>query len=168
LKVSLFGSGPCEKNLRKLVGLLELTNVEFLGQVEDIERVWQDHHGLVLPSRLEGLPISLVEAMLCSRMGIVTDVAGNTEIMEDGVTGFVAAAPTVVLLDQALERAWERRLEWRQMGLAARKMVLANVPPDPVKVFADTLVRLAEGPLKPEPHKPTTACSSAKTESIQG
>src|ERR1035441_2343114 len=121
LKVSLFGSGPCEKNLRRLVGLLELTNVEFRGQVEDIERLWREHHGLVLPSRLEGLPISLVEAMLCSRMGIVTDVAGNTEIMEDDVTGFVAAAPTVVLFDQALERAWERRLEWRQMGLAARR-----------------------------------------------
>lgn len=31
-----------------------------------------------------------MEAMLCGRPCIVTDVAGNTEVVEDGVTGFVA------------------------------------------------------------------------------
>jgi glycosyltransferase involved in cell wall biosynthesis len=146
LHVSLFGSGPCSDNLRRLLELHGLeSSITFAGHVDDVLGIWRTHHALLLPSRYEGLPLALVEAMLCGRIGIVTDVAGNTEVVEDDVTGFVAAAPTAWLLDAALERAWARRDAWREMGRMAARAIRRAVPADPAAVYADKLLALARG-----------------------
>src|SRR4029077_1599555 len=62
VRVSLFGSGPNERLLRRIAGQLKLPNVEFAGYSHDIEEVWSRHHALTLPSRLEGMPLAVVEA----------------------------------------------------------------------------------------------------------
>jgi len=109
VRLSLIGTGPHEKCLRAMVEQLRLTNVHFAGQQKNIEEVWSKHHALVLPSRFEGMPLVLVEAMLCGRPAIVTDVGGNVELVRDGVNGFVAKAPTVELLDETMNRFWDSR-----------------------------------------------------------
>jgi len=142
--VSLFGAGPMERSLKRLVERLGLQGkVHFRGHVNDVESIWREHHALVLPSRYEGLPLAIVEAMLCGRPCLVTDVAGNAELLEDNVTGFVAEAPTVKSLDQALERAWRARAEWREIGRRASESVISSVPADPAAVFAQKLIELA-------------------------
>lgn len=147
--VSLFGTGPDEAWIRELIALHRLTNVQLCGPTADIEAVWAEHHALLLPSRLEGLPLAIVEAMLCGRPCVVTDVAGNAEVIEDGVSGFVAAAPTVTCLDHALERAWARRGELQGMGTASARRIRAIVPRDPASRFADELVSLAAAAAEP-------------------
>jgi glycosyltransferase involved in cell wall biosynthesis len=142
LQVTLFGGGGNYRGLVALSQMLDLTTVGFGGFVSDVRSIWATHHALVLPSRHEGLPLSLVEAMLCGRPAIVTDVAGNTELVEDNVTGFVAAAPTPSLFDDALERAWDRRSEWPVIGAAAARSVRQVIPADPAATFADDLMTL--------------------------
>jgi glycosyltransferase involved in cell wall biosynthesis len=78
------------------------------------------NHLLVLPSRSEGTPLALVEAMLCARPAVVTDVGGNADWVEDDQTGFVAEAPTAKSFGAALERAWAARAKWQIMGKQAR------------------------------------------------
>jgi glycosyltransferase involved in cell wall biosynthesis len=140
LKITLFGNGPYRDVLRSIHDLYQLDNVEFGGFVHGIEAVWRTYHGLVLSSRWEGLPLAVVEAMLCGRVCILTDVGGNTEMMEDGVTGFVAAAPTASLFDEALERAWQNRESWQSMGQEAARRVREMVPRDPASVFAEEIL----------------------------
>ncbi len=142
LRVTLYGSGPSEGDLRRLQTLYGVESIEFGGFMPDVEALWARHHALVLPSRIEGLPLVIVEAMLCGRPCIVTDVAGNAELLGDGVTGFVAAAPRPARLDEALERAWARRDDWRAMGLRAAEEVRRLLPPDPIGLFAAELRRL--------------------------
>jgi glycosyltransferase involved in cell wall biosynthesis len=143
--VSLFGEGPFKVGLQRLAEMDGLAGrVSFCGHVADIEEVWRTHHALVLPSRFEGLPLSLIEAMLCGRPAIVTDVAGNREPLEDNVTGFVAEAPTLRHLDDAMERAWQRRHEWQAIGTAAAASIRSQIPQDPAQVFADKLLSLCE------------------------
>ena len=60
----------------------------------------------LLPSRAEDAP-ALIEAMLCGRMPIVTDVGRASDLIDDEDHGFVAPAATVPLIDDALERAWQ-------------------------------------------------------------
>ena len=143
LEINLFGSGICEQNLKKLAGSLQLKNVHFRGHVSNVKAIWEENHLLILPSRYEGLPLALVEAMWCARPSVVTDVAGNTELCLDEETGFVAAAPAVTILDQTLERAWSRRQEWQSMGKAARTRVERLVPKDPVGDFCRQLAECA-------------------------
>ncbi len=144
LEVNLFGAGSYDLNVRKMAEMLQLRSVKFCGHVSNIEALWKENHLLVMPSRYEGLPLALVEAMWCGRPAVVTDVGGNAELCLDGETGFVAAAPTVPLVRDALERAWQRRHDWQKMGRAARARAEALIPRDPIAVFSETLKCYAE------------------------
>ena len=143
VELNLYGHGACERGIRRLIASLGLTNVHFKGFANNVASIWENNHMLVLPSRSEGTPISLVDAMLCARPAVVTDVGGMAELCVDGETGFVAAAPTPGLLGEAMERAWARRSEWPDMGVAGRLRASQLIPDDPAGVFADTLLALA-------------------------
>jgi glycosyltransferase involved in cell wall biosynthesis len=143
LAVTFFGSGPHGDALAAMAAQLGLTCVAFAGHVDDVPAIWRNHHALVLPSRCEGLPIVLVEAMLSGRVPIVTNAGGNAEVVDDGVTGFVAAAPSEDALDEAMERAWQRRDEWRAIGARAAERIRTIVPADPLRVFAAELETIA-------------------------
>lgn len=144
VSISFFGAGDMEEGLRRLADRLGVADrVEFSGHVSDVEGVWKTHHALVLPSRYEGLPLVVVEAMLCGRPVIVTNVAGNAELVTDGVSGFVAEAPTVHHLNIAMERAWEHRDSWKSIGKAAATSVRKLVPDRPGVDFAEKLLALA-------------------------
>ncbi len=142
VRVTFFGTGPQSAGVRAMAEFLGLESVSFAGFVEDIPGIWADHHALVLPSRCEGLPLALVETMLSGRVAIVTDVAGNPEVVEDGKTGFLIGAPTEEALDEAMERAWQRRQEWCAIGERAARAIRELVPADPASAFADQLLGL--------------------------
>jgi glycosyltransferase involved in cell wall biosynthesis len=138
--LSLFGDGLCAETLMRLAERLGLAQrVTFAGQVSDIVEIWKTHHVLVLPSRCEGMPLALIEAMLCGRPAVVTDVAGHAEIICDGLTGFLARAPTVVFFRAALEAMWGRRGELESLGKAAALSIRQKVPGDPIAVFVRKL-----------------------------
>ena len=143
--VTLYGKGPNEQNLRALAAAYELAKVTFAGFTNNVEAVWQENHALILPSRYEGLPLAVVEAMLCARPCIVTDAGGNAEIVEDESTGFVASAPALPQLRDAMERAWHRREEWRAMGERAAARIRQLLPADPAAEFANRLLEIAGG-----------------------
>jgi glycosyltransferase involved in cell wall biosynthesis len=145
VRLSLIGKGPNERCLRTMVEQLGLTNVYFAGQQKNIEEVWSEHHALILPSRFEGMPLVLVEAMLCGRPAIVTDVGGNLELVRDGVNGFVAKAPTIELVDETMNRFWDNRERLREMGSIAAKDVRLFVGADPGRDFANELSAVAGG-----------------------
>jgi glycosyltransferase involved in cell wall biosynthesis len=144
IELNVYGEGPHGFALRRLARMLQLNDVHFHGQVSDIKAIWEQNHLLVLPSRYEGLPLVLVEAMWCARPAVVTDVAGNTEVCVDNETGFVAPAPTVGLLADTLQRAWDRREDWQRMGQAARARAESQIPRDPIAVFANKLRSCAD------------------------
>jgi glycosyltransferase involved in cell wall biosynthesis len=148
VRVSLVGRGGNERILRRRTEHFKLTSVDFLGFQANIEEVWSKHHALILPSRQEGMPLALVEAMLCGRPGIVTDIGGSRELLRDGVNGFLADAPTVKALDEAMTRAWDSRHFLKEMGKAAAVDVRQWVSADPSEDFAHELISLVEGAKK--------------------
>jgi glycosyltransferase involved in cell wall biosynthesis len=150
-RLHLYGDGENRIGLERWAQRLGLADrVVFDGHVADIEKVWALNHVLVMPSRIEGLPLAVIEAMLCGRPVVATDIAGG-EVVEDGVTGFLAEAATVGCLGNALERFWARRDEAEVIGAAAAKKIRHLVPPNPAQVFADKirdlLTRMRTAPL---------------------
>jgi glycosyltransferase involved in cell wall biosynthesis len=141
-RLHLYGDGENRNGLERWARRLGLIDrVVFEGHVSDIEKVWALNHVLVMPSRIEGLPLALIEAMLCGRPVVATDVAG-AEVVEDGVTGFLAEAATVGCMGAALERFWTRRNEAEAIGALGAKRIRQLVPPDPARVFADKIRKL--------------------------
>lgn len=144
LEVSFFGRGINEQGLKDLARFFGIHNVVFRGHVSDIDAIWKEHQALILPSRAEGLPLALIETMLCGRTAIVTKVGGNPEILDDNVTGFIAETADERSFDEAFERAWQRRGEWEQIGRLAAARVRALIPEDPARDFAEKLIALMD------------------------
>jgi len=144
-RLRLYGTGQDRNYLAALAGHYGITeHVEFCGHVGDIRSLWEANHLLVLPSRAEGTPLALVEAMLCGRPAVVTDVGGNAEWIEDGKTGFVAEAATAKSFGAALERAWLARTDWEQMGIRARQSALHRFDRSPGKSLLKIVVDAAQ------------------------
>jgi glycosyltransferase involved in cell wall biosynthesis len=142
-RLTFYGEGPMRDGIEQLVRYYGLQDrVTFAGYVASVERIWEKNHVLVMPSRYEGLPLAIVEAMLCGRPVVVTNIAGHSEVVEDGVSGFLADAPTVASMAGALERLWLRRADLRQMGSAAAISIRKQVPADPAGLFSANIERL--------------------------
>jgi glycosyltransferase involved in cell wall biosynthesis len=151
LSVTFFGAGEHRLGLEEMARFLKLGSVRFGGHSDDVASIWDDHHGLLLPSHCEGLPLVLVETMLSGRVPVVTRVAGNPEVVEDDTTGFLAAAPTEDAVDEALERAWAARARWREIGQAASASIRTTVPRSPEVALAQMILAEAdERKLAPE------------------
>jgi glycosyltransferase involved in cell wall biosynthesis len=139
LSITLYGNGPYREYLQEMIR--DLPSVT-LGGFADVATIWRTHHALLLPSRIEGLPITIIEAMHAGRPCIATDVGGAAEVIRDGVDGFIVPFPSVSALDTSLERAWLERSRWREMGQAAAVHVRQLVPPNAPALFADKLLQL--------------------------
>lgn len=142
LLVDCFGAGASAEQYAADARARGLDGLVFRGFSRDIRAIWASHHALVLPSRTEALPLAIVEAMLCERPCIATDVGGVSELVTDGVTGFIAPEPTADALDAALERAWDARARWPEMGRAAGAHARGIILPDPAGAFAEELLSL--------------------------
>jgi len=84
---------------------------------------------------MEGQSLALIEAMQYKRASIVTHVGGVDELVLDNITGFIAEASTPKHLDLAMEKAWEKREESEQMGVAAYEHINRIHPVDAVGDF---------------------------------
>ena len=142
LTINLYGEGPDKCQLEQMAKGLRSVKMVFHGRQADVSRIWIDNHAIVMPSRMEGLPIVLVGAMLSARVPIVTNVGGHSEVITDGVNGFLASNASAQSLEEALERAFQRRDEWETIGKRAREAILRHLPEDPVEDFVQKLLEL--------------------------
>lgn len=142
IKLHLYGSGIHEEFLNEWKERDKLDNIEFHGFYTDIEEIWAKNHALILCTRMEGMPLCLMEAMQMKRMAITTDKGGNKELIEDGITGFLSLDANEILFDEAMERAWNYRECWEELGKNAYIKVNEVIPENPVEYFANKLLNL--------------------------
>lgn len=141
----IYGKGKDDAYIRQLIDLYGLADkVEMVGHVDDVKSIWAENHLLVLPSRAEGTPLALVEAMLMARPAVVTDVGGHAEWVAEGENGFLAEGFTVRSIGAAMERAWKIRDRLERMGEKAREFALNNVDADPGGTLVSILGEAAE------------------------
>ena len=125
------GAGPLYDNLQKEIASLKLDEkVLLLGQWEKLLELLAAADIFVLPSRWEGLPLALLEAMVAGLPVIATRVEGVDEVIEDGVHGFLIPVEDSQALAKAILQL-SPDPELRQiMGEAARKRILETYTVD--------------------------------------
>jgi glycosyltransferase involved in cell wall biosynthesis len=142
MTVNLYGSGPMKKNVADMIRSAGLSNIHLRGFSSDVREIWRHNHALLLPSRMEGTPLALLEAMWAGRPAIVTNVGGNADWCLDGKTGFVCQGTDHKNYNETMLRAWSRRGEWRQMGEAAHAHVLQHGDKDPALSLGRKIIEL--------------------------
>lgn len=139
--LNIYGNGPDENYLKELCnesGLAE--KVSFHGKVNDIRAIWQKNHLHLMPSRMEGMPLAIVEAMLCGRPSVVTDVGGISDWIEEEKSGFLARTATADSVEDALEKAWQHRNNWKEMGQYAHQKAVQLYDPNPGKILLELML----------------------------
>ncbi|MBC7902878.1 MAG: glycosyltransferase family 4 protein, partial [Gemmatimonadaceae bacterium] len=142
LHFSIYGTGPHQLLLERMSAEQGITNLHFMGHTDSIEEVWKTHHLLLMPSRIEGQSLTLIEAMRYNRSAIVTNVGGAGELIEEGVCGFIAEYPSASAIDSAMERAWESRLEWESFGIRAGEAIGRKHPKNAMADFIEKITKL--------------------------
>lgn len=121
------GEGPERENLEKRsieLGLNE--RFSLLGWSDDARAILDDADLFVLPSRAEGLPLSICEAMFAELAVVACDVGSVTEVVNHGVTGLVVPADDSSALREAIASLLANEPMRRAMGSAGLEVATAE------------------------------------------
>lgn len=123
-RLILVGSGPIQSQLTQLAEALDIReSVEFAGLQSDVPA--QFHRGTiaVLPSRWEGMPNALLEAMASSMACVATRVSGSEDLITPEVNGLLVEPDDYEAMAQALLRLLRNPALAQDYGQAARQTV---------------------------------------------
>jgi glycosyltransferase involved in cell wall biosynthesis len=104
-RLVLVGEGPEEAGIRKVVEELGVREqVKFLGLRQDVARILAAGDVFLLTSISEGIPLTVIEAMGAALPVVATRVGGLPEVVEEGLTGFLASRSDDAALSDHLVR----------------------------------------------------------------
>ena len=118
------GEGPLRKPLEEQIRQADLLDhVHLLGNRTDIPELLRLTDIFVLPSRWEGLPMALLEAMDAGLPVVATDVEGVEEVIEKEINGLLVPPEDTGALADALLRLIRDKSLRERMGELARQRV---------------------------------------------
>jgi glycosyltransferase involved in cell wall biosynthesis len=121
-KVGICGDGVLRADLELQIKSLGLSSsVKLLGKWDDVSRFLASADVFVLPSRWEGLPIALLEAMSAGLPVIATEVEGVDEVIVHGEHGLLVPVEDADALSQAILQLLRQPDMRINMGVAAKK-----------------------------------------------
>jgi glycosyltransferase involved in cell wall biosynthesis len=123
-KCIILGDGPLKGKLLQEANSLGLwDHVFFEGFQKDVRPYLQAASAFILTSHLEGLPLSVLEAMASGLPSIVTDVGGTSEAVKDQVTGLVIPDNSLDAAEKAILYLATHPRERAEMASKARETV---------------------------------------------
>lgn len=126
LTVWLVGDGPLRPAIEARITALGLDDrVRLLGTRDDVPALLAASDSFVLPSLWEGMSVALLEAMAARLPVIATAVSGTTEILTDGVDGWVVPPADPDALAAAIAEVVTDPAEATRRAAAARRRVEA-------------------------------------------
>ena len=123
-RLVLAGRGPLEQQLRDMSAALGISeHVEFAGMISDVRSILGGADIFALPSRHEGLPNALLEAMASSLPCVATRVSGSEDVIVDGDSGLIVPPEDPAALASALLKLLADQKRARAIGEAGRQRV---------------------------------------------
>ncbi len=102
-RLVLVGEGPERAKIQELIRQYRIgAHVRLLGLRKDVARLLRAADAFLLTSISEGIPLTVIEAMAAGVPVVATRVGGLPEIIEDGITGSLAAAGDDAALAQSI------------------------------------------------------------------
>jgi glycosyltransferase involved in cell wall biosynthesis len=147
LHFDIIGGGPLLGDLRQRVKARNVSEAfTFFGHREDVAERMAEADLIVMPSRSEGLPNAILEAMAAGRPVVASAVGGIPEVIQDGVTGVLVPPGDPAALAGAIEALADDPRRADAIGLAARAAAestfsFERMVQDCEQLYLDELVR---------------------------
>ncbi len=117
----LVGDGPMREAVQQQISALGIgRQVRLFEENQAMDELLPLLDAFVLTSSTEGMSNAILEAMACGLPAIATEVGGNPELVEDGVTGYLVPPCAPDALAGAMSRLLAQREQGREMGRTAR------------------------------------------------
>jgi sugar transferase (PEP-CTERM/EpsH1 system associated) len=124
LRLVMIGSGPLREKARALLADAGIEQCAWLpGERNDVARIMRSFDLFVLPSLAEGISNTVLEAMASGLPVLATDVGGNPELVEPGVTGTLVPRNDPESMARAMRAYAESTELCRRHGAEARRTV---------------------------------------------
>ncbi len=105
-RLNFVGDGPLAFSLQKVIDRLQLNDRVLLsGHSHKVLQLMRESTVLVLPSRWEGMPNVVLEAMANALPVVATSIDGNRELIDDGTTGWLVPAANPAALAERIASA---------------------------------------------------------------
>ena len=128
LRLYIVGEGVEKDHLQKYIqehGLGD--SVRLLGRRNDVQHLMNMADGYVMSSDWEGFPMVLLESAATQLPIVATDVGGNSEIVRNGISGYICPPGNEHALTESMKKMVELPVEeLEKMGRAGRKHVQEN------------------------------------------
>ncbi len=123
----MVGEGPQRRRLEREVGRLGITGaVSFAGLRRDVPEILRRASVFVRPSTLEGMSLTVLEAMATGLPVVATPVGGTPEIISHGVQGYLVPVADAAALAEALLKLLRDPAAGAEMGRRGRELVLSG------------------------------------------
>ncbi len=110
LKILLAGNGPHENELLSEIAKLNLKDtVKLLGYRTDLENIAPCVDLVVSCSRREGMPLNIIEAMLCEKPIVASYNRGHNELIKEGINGYLVSADSAEGMADRICAFFEKR-----------------------------------------------------------
>lgn len=120
----IVGDGPDRQSLEQRSQQLGIAaNVHWAGRRSDVPNLLAASTGLVLPSRWEGMPNVVLEAMAVGKPVVATDVEGVCELVRPDINGWVVAKENPQALAESLIRLLSNPQASAKMGCESQSIV---------------------------------------------
>jgi N-acetyl-alpha-D-glucosaminyl L-malate synthase BshA len=143
-RLIIAGDGPTRIEVERRIEDLKLcNNVHLLGVKSNMQEIMCSADMFVLNSTLEGMPLTLLEAMSCGLPVITTPAGGIPELVREDKDGFVTKGFEQEEFAQAILHLLNDDAERKRLGKAGRQRVndfdAKKIVPMYEKVFAEVI-----------------------------
>ena len=122
--LDIWGGGDDLCFLQKKIIELGLENVVFLrGTSQCLQNEYPKYSLFILPSRYEGFPLVLVEAMQFGLPCIGFKIPGNTTVIKNGINGYIVEKRDAQLLGQTINKAINSESALKEMSQNALETI---------------------------------------------
>jgi glycosyltransferase involved in cell wall biosynthesis len=126
-KLVIAGDGPERNKLQLQIEELDISDkVTLLGERNDVEELLGQFDIFALTSLTEGFSVALVEAAWSGLPIVATDVGGNREIVQDGITGFLTEPGNIQDVTEKIEKLLSDNRLRQRFGSVSRSRAEAN------------------------------------------
>jgi len=136
------GDGPRETEIRELARALGIADhVHFVGRRADVPALIQRADVVCHPSRMEGLPNAVMEAMAAARPIVATAAGGTPELVHDGIHGLLVPPQDPDALAEKILALVNDRARGEALGAAARLRIERHFSVEALMARVDSLYR---------------------------
>lgn len=132
-KILIAGSGPQDEYLKDFIKESNFTEVKLLGFINDIEKQLLNADILILPSKFESFPLSILEGMSLGLPIIATNTGGVSEMVQQNINGFLVKYLDDEELGNALKKLIDNKCLRDEMGKKSLEFFTNKFSPENFK-----------------------------------